>query len=37
MASEKKRFRLGPAVVNICAMKPELAETVVNIASAALR
>lgn len=35
--SEKKRFRLGPAVVNICAMKPELAEVVINIANSALR
>lgn len=35
--SEKKRFRLGPAVVNINTMKPELAENVINICNAALR
>lgn len=35
--SEKKRFRLGPAVVNICAMRPELAESVINICHSSIR
>ncbi len=35
--SEKKRFRLGPAVVNLCMMKPDLAETVVNLADSCLK
>ncbi len=35
--SEKKRFRLGSAVVNLCMMKPDLAETVVTMAEASLK
>lgn len=35
--TEKKRFRLGPAIVNISAMSAPLAESVINIAAAALR
>jgi hypothetical protein len=35
--SEKKRFRLGNAVVNLCMMKPELAELVVNLAEGSLK
>lgn len=35
--TEKKRFRLGPAIVNINAMTLPLAESVVNIAAQALK
>lgn len=35
--SEKKRFRLGAAVVNVCSMPMPLAEAVVDCATAALR
>lgn len=35
--SEKKRFRLGPAVVNFNAMKLDIAEAVVDIANTSLR
>jgi hypothetical protein len=34
--SEKKRFRLGDAVVNLCSMAAPLAEEVVSVASKAL-
>ena len=35
--TEKKRFRLGPAIVNLNAMSAPLAESVVNIAAQALK
>lgn len=35
--TEKKRFRLGPAIVNLNAMPLPLAEAVVNIAAVALK
>jgi hypothetical protein len=35
--SEKKRFRIGSAVVNLSSMKPELAEIVVSNAEVAQR
>jgi dynein light chain LC8-type len=35
--SEKKRFRSGDAVVNVCSMPPGLAEEVVMVASKAYR
>ncbi len=35
--SEKKRFRLGSAVVNLNVMKPDLAEVVVSMAEASLK
>lgn len=34
--SEKKRFRLGDAIVNVCSMPPPLAEMVVGFATKAL-
>ncbi len=37
MASEKKRFRLGDAVVNVNTMVPSMAEAVVEIASKAVK
>lgn len=36
-ANEKKRFRLGPAVVNINTCKIELAEAIVSICDEALK
>ena len=35
--SEKKRFRIGEAIVNLCSMKPDLAEIVVSNAEVAQR
>jgi len=35
--SEKKRFRIGEAVVNVCSMSLPMAEAIVDIAGKALK